>query len=223
MASEHQHVDDLLGPYLMGALETEEAAEVREHLSRCDECRAEAMSIQRSHEQLAAFADIAQEPPPDLKDRVMAGLPRTEAPRRTPIRLAAAAILVLVTLGVLFTTDPFTRNGDSVALQPTEVAPQAGGELRVSTDAPNVEAELEVWNLPRPEPNQYYELWFGKEDGRVSAGTFTVDTEGDGTLSMTVPQTPGEYQRVGITLEEFPKEPSMDSPTVVLGGELAVS
>ena len=218
--SEHRRVQHLLAPYLLDALEPEETREVREHLNRCAECRTEEASLRRSHEQLADLASLAETPPPELKDRVLSGLPRPERRRRTPVLVAAAAIFVLALLGVLYVPDLFTNDATSVALQPTEVAPRAGGELRVSTDDPNVEAELEVWNLPRPEPDEYYELWFGKGEGRVSAGTFTVNTEGQGTLSMTVPQTPGAYQRVGITLEEFPEEPSMDSPTVILGGEL---
>ncbi|MGF1472069.1 MAG: anti-sigma factor domain-containing protein [Rubrobacteraceae bacterium] len=217
--NEHRRIQSLLGPYLLGSLEPEEMLEVREHLNRCGECRAEEMSLRRSHEYLTDLASVTETPPPDLKDRIMSGLPRRE-PRRTPLYLAAAAICLLAVLGLLFATDVFTRDTVSTTLQPTEFAPQAGGELRVQRDAPNVEATLEVWDLPRPEPNEYYELWFGKGEGRVSAGTFTVDAEGRGTLSMTVPQTTGEYERVGITLEEFPEEPSMDSPTVVLGGEL---
>lgn len=206
----------------MDSLEPEEMLEVREHLSRCGECRTEEASLRRSHERLADLASIIETPPPDLKSRVMSGLPRRQT-RRTPLLLAAAAICVLAALGVLFATDLFNQDTASTALQPTEFAPQAGGELRVQREDPNVESELEVWNLPPPEQNEYYELWFGKGEGRVSAGTFTVDNEGRGTLSMTVPQTTGDYQRVGITLEEFPEEPSMDSPTVVLGGELAES
>lgn len=219
--SEHHRVQNLLGPYLLGSLEPDEALEVREHLNRCAECRTEELSLRRSHEQLAELSSVVETPSPELKDRVLDGLPRRE-PRRMPLFMAAAAICVLAALGILYASDFFTRDTASTALQPTEFAPQAGGELRVHRGGgdPNVEAELEVWNLPRPEPNEYYELWFGKGEGRVSAGTFTVDTDGRSTLSMTVPQTPGEYQRVGITLEEFPEEPSMDSPTVVLGGEL---
>jgi len=40
------------------------------------------------------------------------------------------------------------------------------------------EASLDVWGLPQTGPNEYYELWFGMEEGRVSVGTFTVDDRG---------------------------------------------
>lgn len=88
---------------------------------------------------------------------------------------------------------------------------------------PNAQAELEVWGLPRPEPDQYYELWFGQEGGRMSAGTFTVDEEGREVLYMTVPEDASSYDQVGITLEEFPKEPRMSAAKPVLVGELEES
>ena len=108
-------------------------------------------------------------------------------------------------------------------LQATELAPEAGGELRVSAEDANAQAELEVWGLPRPEPNQYYELWFGEEGGRVSAGTFTVGEGGSETLQMTVPEECSGYAQVGITLEEFPEEPRISDAKPVLVGELRES
>lgn len=217
--SEHRRTRDLLGPYVLNSLEPEEEMMVREHIARCEDCRTEEQSLRYSHERLSDLASVAETPPPELKDRVLARLPRRET-RRTSLLLAAAAICVLAALGALFGSDLLTRDAASIALQPTEFAPQAGGELRVQAEDSNLEAELEVWDLPHPTQNEYYELWFGKGEGRVSAGTFTVDNKGRGKLSMNVPRTTGDYQRVGITLEEFPEEPSMDSPTVVLGGEL---
>ena len=85
-------------------------------------------------------------------------------------------------------------------------------------------AKLEVRDMPRLHENEYYELWFGKESGRVSAGTFTVDEDGRCTLETNVPaRTLGGYERVGITLEKFPEEPRMDDARVVLGGGLGES
>jgi hypothetical protein len=144
---------------------------------------------------------------------------------RHPILAAAAVVLFALAVSLtlyasgLFAPEPVAE----ATLQPTELAPRAGGELRVRGDGPNAEAQLEVWNLPEPEPDQYYELWFGRDGGRVSAGTFTVDASGRSTLRATIPETPDGYQQVGITLEEFPEEPRMDSAQVVLGGELQES
>lgn len=207
----------------MGALEPAEEREVRDHLHRCETCQAEERDLRKAHESMVELAAAAEAPPQDLKTRVMVELPRRQT-RRVPLFAAAAILVVLAFLALLYTPDIFGRDTvASATLEATELAPQAGGELRVRERDPNAQATLEVWNLPETGRNEYYELWFGNEEGRISAGTFTVDAEGRGTLDMAVPERAGDYQRVGITLEEFPKEPRMDSAKVVLGGELQES
>jgi anti-sigma-K factor RskA len=220
--SEHSRIRDLLGPYVLGALEPDEVREVEEHLERCARCREEARDLRLAHERLADLANATQTPPSGLKGRVMDGMPRRER-RRVPLAVVAAAavLVVLAVLGGLYSSTIFGREAvASATLEPTDLAPSAGGELRVREDDANARAELEVWGLPRPGKDEYYELWFGTEEGRVSAGTFTVDADGRDTVYMSVPEEAGAYQRVGITLEKFPREPRMSSAKVVLGGEL---
>ncbi len=220
--SEHPEMRNLLGPYVMGALEAEEERMVEEHLEGCEQCRREERDLRLAHERLADLAS-ATETPPGLKDRVVSGMPRRPERRVAPWAAVAAALCVLALLGVLFASDPFGlfEPEPAATLRPTELAPGAGGELRIESSSANTQAELEVWNLPPLEEGEYYELWFGKENGRVSAGTFTVDEGGRVTCYVTVPaETVGDYQRVGITRERFPVEPRIDRARVVLGGEL---
>lgn len=218
--SEHQEVRDLLGPYVMGALDPEDEREVEEHLEECALCREEARDLRLAHERLADLANATEPPPQELKRRVSMGMPRRET-RRVPLVAAAAVLCALAVLGVLYSTGFFgTEEVASATLESTDLAPGAGGELRVREDNPNVRAVLEVWGLPRPGPNEYYELWFGEEGGRVSAGTFTVDARGRETLYMSVPERASDYQQVGITLEKFPREPRMSAARPVLIGKL---
>jgi anti-sigma-K factor RskA len=218
--SEHSRISDLLGPYVLGALEPDEEREVEEHLERCARCREEAQDLRLAHERLADLAGITESPPPALKERVMNGMPRRQR-RRIPLAAAAAVLFVLAVVGVLYASGTFGREAvASATLEPTDIAPRAGGELRVREDDANARAELEVWGLPRPGKDEYYELWFGTEEGRMSAGTFTVDADGRDTVYMSVPEEAGRYERVGITLEKFPREPRMSSARIVLGGEL---
>ena len=229
----HQEARDLLGPYVLGALEPEEEREVERHLASCAACREEERGLRETHERLSGAAIARAAAPPSLKQRVLSALsPRdgggalpTGEPRRTR-RLswiavaAAAAILVFALAG--YSAGLFGST-QTASLAPTEIAPRAGGELKVRDSGPVAEATLEVWGLPRCNSREYYELWFGREGGRVSAGTFKVDEEGRGTLSVSAPKLDGGYERVGITLEEFPEEPSMESARVVLRGELPES
>ena len=220
---EHPELRDLLGPYVMGALGPDEEREVEDHLEACPVCRGEVHDLRLAHERLRDFASMEETPPRELKGRVLTGMPRRQT-RRVPLVAAAATLLALAVLGVLYSTGFFAPDEVAAAhLEATELAPQAGGELRVREEDPNAQAELEVWGLPRPEPDQYYELWFGQEGGRMSAGTFTVDEEGREVLYMTVPEDASKYDQVGITLEEFPEEPRLSAAKPVLTGELEES
>ena len=227
--SEHPETRNLLGPYVMGALDPQEERAVEEHLDGCEACREETRELRLAHERLADLADATRTPPHELKGRVVADMPgRTPGVptpgRRIPPWAAVAAVLcAIAVLGVLFSSGLSDLFAPEVAttLRPTPLAPGAGGELRIERSSANTRAELEVWDLPPLEEGEYYELWFGKGEGRVSAGTFTVGEEGRVTCQMTVPaETVGDYERVGITRERFPVEPRMDSARVVLGGEL---
>jgi len=233
--SEHPETRNLLGPYVMGALGAQEERMVEEHLEGCAGCREEAQDLRLAHERLADLARSTETPPPEIKDRVVAGMPQgissgtpqgmPRRERRVPPWAAVAAVLcVLALLGAVFASgvsDLFAPEATTTSLRPTELAPGAGGELRIESTSANTQAELEAWDLPPLEEGEYYELWFGKESGRVSAGTFTVDDAGRVNCYVTVPaETVGDYERVGITREKFPVEPRMDDAKVVLGGEL---
>ncbi|CAA9419593.1 MAG: hypothetical protein AVDCRST_MAG22-2460 [uncultured Rubrobacteraceae bacterium] len=226
--SGHPETRDLLGPFVMGELGPAEARAVEDHLEDCPSCREEAEVLRIAHERLAEFAAVAEVPPSHLKDRAVAGMgPRASRWRasrwRVPTWAVAAAVCVFAVLGLALVTglSGLFAPETATTLRSTQLAPGAGGELRVETSATNAQAELEAWDLPRLEEDEYYELWFGKGEGRISAGTFTVDDRGRATCRMSVPQeTVGGYQRVGITREKFPIEPSMDSAKAVLVGEL---
>jgi hypothetical protein len=221
--SEHPEIQNLLGPYVMGALGPEEEREVEEHLEGCARCREEARDLRLAHERLVGFANATHTPPPELETRVLMGMLRRET-RRVPLVTAVAVLCVLALLGVLYSSGIFGRDEvASATLEPTELAPGAGGELQVREDDPNARAELEVWGLPQPGKDEYYELWFGEAEGRMSAGTFTVDDRGRETLYMSVPREASGHQQVGITLEKFPREPRMSSAKAVLVGELEES
>jgi Anti-sigma-K factor rskA, C-terminal/Putative zinc-finger len=221
--NEHLQLRDLLGPYVMGALDPEEEREVEAHLEECPSCREEVADLRLVHERLTDLVNMEETPPPELKDRLLTGMPRRET-RRVPLVAAAAILCALAVLGVLYYTGFFAPDEVASAnLQATDLAPKAGGELRVREEDPNARAELEVWGLPQPGKDEYYELWFGKEGGRMSAGTFTVDARGRETLTMTVPEKASSYDQVGITIEQFPKEPRMSAAKPVLVGELEES
>jgi hypothetical protein len=97
-----EQVLDALPDYALGTLSETEAAAVRRHLRGCAACRGDAETLDQG---LVMFASVAHEvqPPPELKDRVMAVLEEERAERPSPparrrprvVRwLAAAAVAV---------------------------------------------------------------------------------------------------------------------------------
>lgn len=219
----HARARELLGPYVLGALEPGEERAVERHLAECAACRDEERALRETHERLAGASIASSSVPEDLKTRILGALP---ARGREPwanrfVAVAAAAVLLLLGLAGVYTAGLFGWTETTASLSATELAPGAGGKLEVKEGyGREMEADLEVWGLPPTGPDEYYELWFGREGGRVSAGTFTVDDRGRAKLSTLCPELAGEYQRAGITLEEFPEEPSMEDARVMLRADL---
>ncbi len=217
--SEHPETRDLLGPFVMGDLDPSEDRAVEGHLEGCPSCREEAETLRLAHERLLEFAAASEDPPPHLKDRATAGLPRP-APRRIPSWVAAAAAVMFVALGLAY--GPSLLGGGEVAaatLEPMGDASDAGAEVNVRGAGENLDVSVDAWGLPKCEREEYYELWFVEENGEhVSAGSFTVDESGDAELDLTAPQFATSYQRVGVTVERD-KDPR-PSGVMVMGGEL---
>ena len=214
---DHRRFEELLVLRSLGELEPEEERELARHLEVCPDCREEAEATRLVHGELGG-ASVT--PPSHLKDRVMEGLPRRRW--RVSGLLAAAALLVAMLLGGGVYTG-FIGEADTLAggasLSPTELAPEASGEVRLEAGDGNVRVDLDVSGLPRLRPGEYYELWFVEGEERISGGGFTVNDKGEAAVTMNAPRAANRYPAVGITRETSPGDPR-PSPTKVLGGDL---
>ncbi|MDQ3966304.1 MAG: anti-sigma factor [Actinomycetota bacterium] len=232
---EHSRARELLGPYVLGDLEPGEERVVERHVAECAACRDEERGLRETHEQLAGASIAASSVPLYLKERVLSALPTRDGsvtpinakrrsfwfiPRVNRAVMAATMVLLIVVLPAVATSSGLFEHTRTATLTPTELASGAGGELEVRGVSSNVEVDLKVWDLPQPGSNGYYGLWFSRDGGRVSAGTFTVNPDGQGGISGSIPQLNGDFQRVDITLEELAEEPRSDSAKVVLSGRL---
>lgn len=93
MSDSHDH--DLAGAYVLDALEPEEHVAFEAHLQTCAACREEVAQLRQVVDVLPLAVEPL-EPPPDLRDRILAELdsPRqqlTVMPGGTPARAAGAA------------------------------------------------------------------------------------------------------------------------------------
>jgi anti-sigma-K factor RskA len=213
--------EGLLVSYLLGELTVEEERELEHHLEGCSGCRDELARARQTHDLLRELT--AAGPPPELKARVLARA-RGEIPARFRSRwrfwVPAAALLAIAVLGAALL---WTITGDSsegIPLTATALAPEAGGQVRVEEEGENFQVQLEVWEMPELEEDEYYEMWYYAEDGdRISCGAFRTGPEGRTTVNLTAPATARDYPEIEITRESDDGNPEA-SGEEVLEGEL---
>lgn len=219
--SEHPEMRNLLGPYVMGSLEPREEREVEDHLRECAGCREEANGLRMAHERLLDLAYATEVLTQNLEERVVAVIPHRHDRRRLPswVAVVAAVFCVLVVLGTIFVPDlSGGRALASATLTPTDLAPDAGGQVSMEDANGNIEVSLKAWGLPPCEDGRYYELWLVEGEERVSAGSFTVGPSGNVEVNMNAPEFAGSYPAVGITYEHDRDPRASDAK--ILSGEL---
>lgn len=204
-AADHAEMRDLLGAFALGAVDAEEAAAVRAYLATSVEAQEELAELMAGVDVLALSIEPL-ESPAGLRERIAAATladPGTMppvapivppvTPLPDPIRppasfwsqatpwAAAAAALLLVTLGLLFWNLQLrnqlaaTPVAETVALAPTDAAPGASGEVRYLPDERLF--YVDVRNLPPLAAGQVYEVWLIGADGPVPAGVFSQPTD----------------------------------------------
>jgi len=228
-----------LGAFVLGGMEPEEAAEIRRHLASCPGCRNELEELEKVNRALQAAPPPA-DPPGHLKEQILSRV-RAEEPsfsaetlspsggyrsrylRFVIVGVAAAAVVAMVALGIVFSL----REEPPVAtirLIPTyeeaaglegywgvaELHPQPSGNQRV---------ELKLNNFEEPEPNSYYELWFVSGGDRISAGSFTSEGKGETRVWLNAAPEARNSRTLLITEERADDDPS-PSETVALKGKL---
>jgi anti-sigma-K factor RskA len=212
--------EGLLGSYLLGELSDEEEHELEHHLEECPECQRELDRLRQTDNLLRHLATNG--PPAELKDQVLAQV-RGETPARSIggwrfWASAAAALLLIAVLGVGLFWEITRDSSTVVPLTPTALAPEAGGEAQIEEVEENFRVELEVWEMPELEEDEYYEMWYYAEDGgRISCGTFRVGPESRTTVNLTAPASARNYPEIEITRELDDGDPRASGEEVLEG------
>jgi anti-sigma-K factor RskA len=212
--------EELLGPYLLHQLTAEEEHELERHLEQCPRCRGELERIRQTHALLGELA--ANEPPPELKDRVLARAKGQASARFgsgwklwVPV---AAALLVAGFLGIALIAAITGGSSSGVPLTATALAPGASGELRGEKVGENLRVELEVEGLPELRKHEYYEMWYATEDGeRISCGTFRAQPEGRTIVNLTAPALATSYPVIEVTREPDDGDPATSGKKILVG------
>jgi hypothetical protein len=202
----------LLGAYVLGALEPEEAAAVREHVASCPACAAE-------HARLAplpgllTLAEGAQratdEPPsPAMEERLLDAVARERPRRRRTPRgwqrraaayAAAGFAAAALAVGVVAKTGGGGGAPDRgyLALHATSAPTGAKARAELTTAPGGTVMHLWVSGLPA-DPGTVYEVHCDSPDWSASAGTFRVDAQGRAAVVLTTAARRGEYDHIRI-------------------------
>ena len=198
---------DLIGPYVLGALEPDEVEEMNEHLAECDRCALE----RRRLAALPALLDAAEPDDtiaalsPQLEDAVLDQFvrERTRAarPRRAWPRVAIPAAAVAIVILAVVLAQLLSGGGDS-AYARADLWSMSGKVLGNATAAEvegGTRVQLRAHNLPVAR-GAFYELWCVRTDGRwINGGSFRARSNGTAAAELTAAVRPGEYHVVVVT------------------------
>jgi anti-sigma-K factor RskA len=211
--------EELLGPYLLGELSVEEERELERHLEGCSGCRGELARARQTHDLLREL--VTGGPPPELKDRVLARAGDVIPARSSGgwrLWVPAAALLVIAVLGAGLLWTITQDSSEGIPLAATALASEGGGEVSGEVEEGNLRIELVVWNLPELREDEYYELWYAREDGgRISCGTFRAQQGGQTTVNLTAPANAVSYPEIEVTREPDDGDPSSSGQQVLVG------
>jgi hypothetical protein len=205
---------ELVGGYLLGALDPAEMEEMHRHVPSCQHCTRELRELGGVPVLLETIEPADVPPPtlpPETEEAVLdrfarergAAPPRRRRPQWLTGRVlafaaAAAAALALVLVLVL----PFGDDGESAyaSAELTGLAPGsgAGASATVSYVRSGTRVELSASGLRGD--GAVYELWCVRKDGRwVSGGTFHATDDGTASAELTAAVWPGDYHVMVVT------------------------
>ena len=204
---------ELLGGYVLDALEPDEAAAIRRHLETCPDCRVEHAELAGVPALLTLLgdSDAAPDPPPRAleeavlddfarhRTRPRPAIPRPRRPWRIGLGLAGAAGVILAILavtGAFEAAQPDRAFGHARLRGPIH---GAGAYADLHAVRAGTGVDLSVRGL-QPGRTRIYELWCIEDDGRwISGGTFRVDQHGRAHVELTSAARPGDYERMLVT------------------------
>ena len=197
MTCEHRHD---VAALLLGALPTDEALHVEEHVLRCDECSQQRreLSVVRS---LLDSVDpwVVEAVPADLGDDVVARLVTTRQHRRRHdvylVLLGAAAVLVLMVAGLVIVrpdSGSAVAHAQDLELVASNLTPNAWGIIVLHPRVNGTIVDLEAGDLPTD--GAKYAVTVNGNDSVLASQTFSVDRDGwaQVLLATSRPMRPGD-------------------------------
>lgn len=154
MDEQQDHVDDLVGAYVLGAVTPEEAATVEAHLATCTQCQRLERELREAEEALPLLAG-EMDPPARLKERLMAAV--IAEPREAERGDSTADALAAESPDEREAQPPDER--EPIPLQPAAPARRADQGMRrylplIALAAAVIIVAVGVWRIVGPRPAQ---------------------------------------------------------------------
>lgn len=213
MKKSHEEIKELLAAYALGAVPTEEIAEVRAHILSCEECMRDADELTEASSTLAVAVG-SEALPAGFADRVLkvvhaeSDVAAEPAPSRRwrwlPAYALAASMAVVAFLGfqVYQTQNELDREHQVLSA----LLHQSGVEMRGTSGAvarvvPSSDGSLfAAAGLQEAPQGHTYQLWLLKDGADpVSAGVFDV---ADGLAVVQTERSIEEYDGAAVTIEQ---------------------
>ena len=219
----------LTGAYAVDALDDIERARFEQHLTTCEDCRAEVAELRETAALLAE--SVATEPPASLRESVLSGISQvrpmpppvvtpvadpTPLRRRLPLLVAAAAALIVGLGAVVW--QPWDDEAPTRLTAAEQVldAPDAqqvfldlgdAGRATVTRSKARDRAVIQTEDMVAAPEGKDYELWLMSPDGVFTSAGLMPDAA-DQTLVLDGPAA--DAAAVGITVEP---DGGSDKPT----------
>jgi anti-sigma-K factor RskA len=217
---EHPDRDDLVA-FALGALESGDERAIEAHAPSCARCTRELEALVPAVGVLGESVEQL-EPPPELRDRVLAevraDVARSVAPdettRRRPQRrgwrglvmrpaIAVGLAIVVAAIGgyVIAGNDGGGGEvGTTVAVQPAPIEPGVGGTLAIGQQS----SMLDLHGLAQLKGREVYQVWVAKGQSLRPSSNFIPDSGGRAMTAVDGELDPGT--RVMVTREPHPGE-----------------
>jgi len=212
MNEDHSRWSDDLAAYVLDALEPEEAEAMERHLETCRECGAQLRWLRPATDLLPETVPRLQ-PPPELRERVMAEVRGDVEQRsaakaaggrwrnfllRPAVGIAGAAVIAAGAGGYLIADD---QGGDN---QQTIPGPQ-GGAVTANLVRQGDSGTLELTGLSPLPADEVYQAWVQRDGMVIPSSLFAP--RADGTASAAIPAHLDGADQVMVT-----REPKGGSP-----------
>jgi anti-sigma-K factor RskA len=199
----HEELRDELAAYALGALPSEEAAQLEHHLADCESCRDRLRWLQPAVDMLGASVEQLT-PPPELRRRLMktvraeaAPLPQEVAATRAEPRgrrwgwwggvlLRPATAFVAVVLIVAGVAAGYALRGDDGESTTTIAAQATSPDVDVSADLVRQgdNGALHVHEMPAISRDEVYEVWVERGGSVEPASTFVLNRDGSAVAAV---------------------------------------